>query len=89
MEGINILSAMQDMLYYILIAVSVITIPILIVGLIFSVLQAATQINEMTLTFIPKFICMFVLLISLSPWMIDRLIDFLNKYMMNLQQYIR
>ena len=43
----------------------------LLVGLLVSVLQAATQINEMTLTFIPKLLAMFVVLVVAGPWMIN------------------
>jgi flagellar biosynthetic protein FliQ len=89
MNDMNVLGAMQDALYYVLISVSLVTIPILIVGLLFSVIQAATQINEMTLTFIPKFITMFVMLLAISPWMIQKLVHFTEHYMNNLQQYIR
>ena len=39
-------------------------------------LQAATQINEMTLTFIPKLLAMFVVLVVAGPWMINTLMDY-------------
>jgi flagellar biosynthetic protein FliQ len=48
----------------------------LLVGLLVSVLQAATQINEMTLTFIPKLLAMFVVLVVAGPWMINTLMDY-------------
>ena len=51
----------------------------LVVGLIVSVLQAATQINEMTLTFIPKMLAMIVTLIVAGPWMITFFVDFLRR----------
>lgn len=48
----------------------------LIVGLIIAVFQAATQINEMTLTFIPKLITIGVVLMVAGPWMIQNLVGF-------------
>lgn len=48
----------------------------LLVGLLVSVLQAATQINEMTLTFIPKLLAMFVVLVVAGPWMVSTLMDY-------------
>jgi flagellar biosynthetic protein FliQ len=49
----------------------------LIIGLIVSIFQAATQINEMTLSFIPKLIGTFVVLIISGPWMIGLLQDYM------------
>ena len=48
----------------------------LVVGLLASILQAATQINEMTLTFIPKLLAMFVVLLVAGPWMLNTLMDY-------------
>lgn len=56
-------------------------------GLIISIFQAATQIHEQTLTFIPKIIILGVLLIILGPWMLRVSVDFFNevvKLMLNL-----
>lgn len=51
----------------------------LVVGLVVSVFQAATQINEMTLSFIPKLIAMFIVLIISGPWMIGLLLDYIQR----------
>ena len=48
----------------------------LAVGLAVSIFQAVTQINEMTLTFIPKVLSIFLTIIILLPWMLQRLISF-------------
>jgi flagellar biosynthetic protein FliQ len=48
----------------------------LLMGLLVSVFQAATQINEMTLTFIPKLVVMFVVLVLLGPWTLQLLVDY-------------
>ena len=51
----------------------------LIIGLIVSIFQAATQINEMTLSFIPKLVGMFVMLILTGPWIIGILLDYMTR----------
>lgn len=48
-------------------------------GLIVSIFQAATQINEATLSFVPKLIAVFVTLILAGPWMITVLIDYVQR----------
>lgn len=48
----------------------------LVTGLVVSIFQAATQINEMTLTFIPKLVVMFLVLVILGPWMLGLVVDY-------------
>ncbi len=48
----------------------------MVVGLIVSIFQAATQINEQTMTFIPKIVAVFVTLLIFGPWMMNLLITF-------------
>jgi flagellar biosynthetic protein FliQ len=50
----------------------------LVIGLIVSIFQAATQINEATLTFIPKLVGVFVALIIAGPWMLEVMIDYMR-----------
>jgi flagellar biosynthetic protein FliQ len=49
------------------------------IGLMVSIFQAATQINEMTLTFIPKMVGIFVMLVVAGPWMITIITDFMRQ----------
>jgi flagellar biosynthetic protein FliQ len=51
----------------------------LIIGLVVSIFQAATQINEMTLSFIPKLVGMFVVLIITGPWIVTLLVDYIQR----------
>ncbi|MDR2260569.1 MAG: flagellar biosynthesis protein FliQ [Azoarcus sp.] len=51
----------------------------LVTGLIISIFQAATQINEMTLTFVPKLVAIFVTLVLAGPWMITTITDFMRR----------
>ncbi len=55
----------------------------LIVGLLISIFQATTQINEMTLSFVPKVLAIAVVLIFTMPWMMNEIIDF-TKYIFSL-----
>ena len=50
----------------------------LIIGLIVSIFQAATQINEATLSFIPKLVGIFVALIVAGPWMLSIMLDYMR-----------
>ena len=51
----------------------------LVVGIIISIFQAATSIQEMTLTFVPKILVTAVVLIFMLPWMMEKLISITNK----------
>jgi len=51
----------------------------LVTGLVVSIFQAATQINEMTLSFIPKLVAMFVTLIVAGPWMLTIMTDYMRR----------
>ena len=51
----------------------------LVVGLLVSIFQAATQINEMTLSFIPKLLAIFLTLIVAGPWMLDLFLDYMRE----------
>lgn len=51
----------------------------LIVGLMISIFQATTQINEMTLTFVPKILAVIAVIIFTMPWMLNMLIDFTTR----------
>lgn len=50
----------------------------LIVGLVISIFQAATQINEMTLSFIPKLLAVGATLVLLGPWLISTMVDYIR-----------
>nr|WP_315253660.1 flagellar biosynthesis protein FliQ [uncultured Duganella sp.] len=51
----------------------------LVIGLIVSIFQAATQINEQTLSFIPKLVGVFVALVVAGPWMLSILLDYMRE----------
>lgn len=61
----------------------------LVVGVVISILQAATQIQETTLTFVPKILAMFLALLVAFPWMMDKLVSFTRDLLMNLPVYLK
>jgi flagellar biosynthetic protein FliQ len=60
----------------------------LIVGLIISIFQAATQINEQTLSFIPKLVAVFVTLVLAGPWMLTIMTDYMRTIFSGIPQMI-
>lgn len=56
----------------------------LVTGLIVSIFQAATQINEMTLSFIPKLFIMFAVMVLAGPWMLSVMMDYVQRLYANI-----
>ena len=59
------------------------------VGLFVSIIQAATQIQEATLAFVPKIISMFLALLFAFPWIMERMISYTREIFLNIPNYIR
>lgn len=74
-----VISLGQQALYTMLLLAAPMLLAALVVGLVVSILQAATQINEMTLSFIPKLIAMVVAMIIAGPWMISFYVDYMRR----------
>ena len=60
----------------------------LVIGLIISIFQAATQINEQTLSFIPKLMGIFLVLILAGPWMLQMMVDYIRRLFESIPQII-
>jgi flagellar biosynthetic protein FliQ len=60
----------------------------LVTGLIISIFQAATQINEQTLSFIPKLVVMFITLVLAGPWMLEMMTDYIRRLFESIPQII-
>ena len=75
----DVLTIFQHALQVLLMLILVILIPALVVGLMVSMFQAATQINEMTLSFIPKLIITVVTLMFAGPWMLQLMMEYTNQ----------
>ena len=61
----------------------------MIVGIIIAIFQAATQISEQTLTFVPKILAVFLTLMLLGDWMLNQMTDFMIELWNNLNLYIQ
>jgi flagellar biosynthetic protein FliQ len=61
----------------------------LIIGLLVSIVQAMTQLQEMTLTFIPKLLGVAVVLVVLSPWLLEMLVTYTTTLIESIPLYIR
>jgi flagellar biosynthetic protein FliQ len=61
----------------------------LVVGVLVSLVQAATQIQEMTLTFVPKIVSIFVGLLLLLPWIMNQLVTYTTELFGNIPNYVR
>lgn len=60
----------------------------LVTGLIVSLFQAATQINEMTLSFIPKLLAVFATLVIAGPWMLNLTLDYMRNLFSSIPQLV-
>jgi flagellar biosynthetic protein FliQ len=75
----SVITLGQQALYVMLMMAAPLLLTALAVGLLVSILQAATQINEMTLTFIPKLLAIIAALVIAGPWMITMYVDFVRR----------
>lgn len=60
-----------------------------LVGLVISILQSATQIQEMTLSYIPKIIAAYVTVLILGAWMLGKLLDYTKELIINIPGWLR
>jgi flagellar biosynthetic protein FliQ len=75
----SVVALIRQALEMAMIAAGPLLLASLLTGLLVSIFQAATQINEMTLTFIPKLVVMFLILVLLGPWMLESMVDFMTR----------
>ncbi|GIK84886.1 flagellar biosynthesis protein FliQ [Betaproteobacteria bacterium PRO7] len=75
----SVITLGQQALYVMLMISAPMLIAALVVGLIVSILQAATQINEMTLSFIPKLVAILAALVIAGPWIITYYVDYVRR----------
>ncbi len=71
----------------------VISLPMMAVGLavgvLLSIFQAATQIQDSTLSLVPKLVAMFIALVLAFPWIMDKMITYTTNLLLNIPNYIR
>jgi flagellar biosynthetic protein FliQ len=61
----------------------------LVVGLVIAILQATTQVQEMTLTIIPKIVVVLLVLLAAAPWMLSKLSDFTSQVIASIPNVVR
>ena len=83
-----VLKLAEKGIYTILLVTSPLLILALAIGLLVSIFQATTQIQEQTLAFIPKIVAVFVGLIFFGPWMLTKMVEFTTDLFQNLNQFV-
>ncbi len=79
MGSVEITDIFREAVFLTLLVLLIIITPGLVVGLVVSIFQAATQINEQTLSFIPRLVVTMLVLLMTGPWLLKLLIEFTNK----------
>ncbi len=74
-----LLDVFGEAIWLVIILVMVIVVPSLLVGLLIAIFQAATQINEQTLSFLPRLMVILLIILFMGPWMVTKLTDQFNK----------
>ncbi|MBO1924542.1 MULTISPECIES: flagellar biosynthesis protein FliQ [Thiomicrorhabdus] len=88
MEQEFVLTLGQRMLEVTAMLAAPLLVPALIIGLLVGMFQAATQINEMTLSFIPKLAVVALALVIIGPWMLTTIVSFTRELILNIPAYI-
>ncbi|ADI01749.1 MAG TPA: flagellar biosynthesis protein FliQ [Syntrophothermus lipocalidus] len=83
-----VLGLAKEAVYATLLVAAPILLGSLLIGLVISILQATTQIQEQTLTFVPKIIVVLVVIIVFGPWMLNTMVAFANNLLVNIPQFI-
>jgi flagellar biosynthetic protein FliQ len=79
MDSQQVFTIGQQGLYMLLLVSAPLLLSVLVVGLVVSVFQAATQINEATLSFVPKVVVAVLVLATAGPWMLTMLVDYIQQ----------
>jgi len=82
MDAQLVLSTGQNALFVLLMVSAPVLLVVLVVGLVVSIFQAATQINEATLSFVPKIVASVAVLMLAGPWMMSTLVEFLQRMLL-------
>ena len=83
-----VVSIFSEGVYLMLLLITVLILPGLIVGVIFSMFQAATQINETSLSFIPKLFVTFLVMVFAGPWLLKTIVNYTDSLISNIPYFI-
>ncbi|TAL63536.1 MAG: flagellar biosynthesis protein FliQ [Legionella sp.] len=84
----TVVNLFSDCIYVVLLLLTVLIMPGLLVGLVVAMFQAATQINETSLSFIPKLFVTFLVLVFAGPWLLKTLINYTDSLISNIPYLI-
>lgn len=84
----SVVDLFRQSLYVVIMMLTVLIIPGLIVGLLVAMFQAATQINEMSLSFIPKLFITFLVLGMAGPWLLKVIVNYTERLISNIPYLI-
>lgn len=88
MEAQHVLTLGQQGLQLLLLVSAPVLIVVLVVGLLVSVFQAATQIHEATLSFVPKMVAAVIVLAVAGPWMLTTLVEYLQRTLQSIPSMV-
>jgi flagellar biosynthesis protein FliQ len=78
----------REAMWLIVLLVAIIVIPSLLIGLVISTFQAATQINEQTLSFLPRLLVTLVVIIITGPWLLRRIMDYTEQLVLSIPSLV-
>lgn len=81
-----VMTLSHEAMYVALLLAAPLLLVALVVGLVVSLFQAATQINEATLSFIPKLIAIAITLVIAGPWMLTTMLDYMHRIFTSIPQ---
>ena len=88
MDSQQVFTLGQQGLYILLMVAAPVLLTVLVVGLLVSIFQAATQINEQTLSFVPKIIAAVAVLGFAGPWMLTTLVEYLQRTLQSIPSVV-
>ncbi len=84
----SVVSIFSEGVYIMLMLIAVLVVPGLIVGLLVAMFQAATQINESSLSFIPKLFVTFLVMVFAGPWLLKTMVNYTDSLISNIPYLI-
>lgn len=87
MDPQAVLTLGQQAMFTLLMVAAPVLGAVLVVGLVVSLFQALTQINEATLSFVPKLLAAVAVLVVVGPWMLTTLVEFIRRVLLALPSY--
>jgi len=88
MDAQQVFTVGQQGLYILMLVAAPVLLTVLLVGVLVSVFQAATQINESTLSFVPKVIAAVLVLAITGPWMVTTLVEYIQRTLQAIPQAV-